>query len=142
MIRTGELRIGNKIIGIYEDYDDNESSEIVEVVCIDPTKEITEYEIWVDGSKESYDDFAPIPLTEEWLIKLGFECEDKVNGGYTIEINNNLKKKFYCSKNGTVALVEDLIKYNDFIIGTFRHVHQLQNLFFALTNKELKEINK
>ena len=63
----------------------------------------------------------PIPLTEELLFKFGFE---KAENG------------FWCPN--------ETLSYRDgyFGFGTDRHtkldfVHQLQNLYFALTNKQL-----
>lgn len=119
MVEPGELMIGNLILGIYEDDDDNETSEIVKVVCIDPTKEITEYEIWVDGTRDQYDDFAPIPLTEEWLIK----C-------------NVIKRSVY----GTtfIARIVDNIGIPDYI----KAVHELQNWYYWEFEKTELKIKK
>ncbi len=72
------------------------------------------------------EDIEPIPLTEEWLLKFGFEktwygVEDalielqKTEKGYILSIN--------C---------------NEYTEGKeFYYVHQLQNLYFALTGEEL-----
>lgn len=65
----------------------------------------------------------PIPLTEEWLIKFGFK---KINGyGYR-------KPNF----KGSIWSNPAIWKYNDFMVDV-KHVHQIQNLHFALTGKEL-----
>jgi hypothetical protein len=76
--------------------------------------------------------FEPIPLTEEWLLKFGF-VKSKVSSQFdkeklTIQIANELEYH----KKGRVyfnswAILEESIKY----------VHQLQNLYFALTGKEI-----
>tara|TARA_R110000796_G_scaffold58965_5_gene135843 strand:+ start:3162 stop:3488 length:327 start_codon:yes stop_codon:yes gene_type:complete len=67
-------------------------------------------------------DLFPIPLTEEWLVKFGFEnAEDDGVIGF-----NGLY--FWDREDG----------YSLIISGTpVKHVHQLQNLYFALTNEEL-----
>jgi len=57
-----------------------------------------------------YKDIEPIPLTEEWLCKLGFD-------------NNHWATKW---------ILEDMP-----IPTGIKYVHQLQNLYFALTGKEL-----
>ena len=64
----------------------------------------------------------PIQLTEGWLFKFGFY---------------NNKDKFYI---GEIQLYLDgNVWWNDEIINeNMLYVHQLQNLYFALTNKELK----
>jgi len=70
----------------------------------------------------------PIPLTEEWLLKLGFEYD-------TITYS----KEFL-----TLAKSERLTGYHVFINSLVNrlsnnvvYVHQLQNLYFALTGEEL-----
>ena len=68
--------------------------------------------------------WKPIPLTEEWLLKLGFERDNQANwklksGYHWIEIYS-----YHVYINGQqVVLIE--------------YVHQLQNIWFALTGKEL-----
>jgi hypothetical protein len=69
--------------------------------------------------------FEPIPLTEEWLLKFGFVTnpyEDRYEKG-TIHIECDK------TKGATYLWIENMphIKY----------VHQLQNLYFALTGEEL-----
>lgn len=65
----------------------------------------------------------PIPLTEEWLLKLGFE---KINStwcsiGNQFRINIDLNIEFHLNWLGIKV----------------QYVHQLQNLYFALTGKEM-----
>ena len=79
----------------------------------------------------------PIPLTEEWLKRFGFDCVDEINKGYTVNIHSYLDKRLYCSVSGLVALYEKINTKKDFIIGGIKYVHQLQNLYFALTGEEL-----
>jgi hypothetical protein len=70
----------------------------------------------------------PIPLTEDWLLKFGFAY----NKTYQIFDNDTI----------SIMKLEDLYYltadwYHIFYEG-FKHVHQLQNLYFALTGKELE----
>ena len=71
-----------------------------------------------------------IPLTEEWLIKLGFE-EDK-NQSFYFYKHNYYDIYIRIFKGGAISF----LMVNDYI--ELKSVHQLQNLYFALTNKELK----
>jgi hypothetical protein len=89
----------------------------------------------VDGSYkwESFslqDDVKPIPLTEEWLLKFGF---DKCLNGFWCpkELLNVKISKFSVTQIFLSGSDTDLA-FN----GT-EHVHQLQNLYFALTGEEL-----
>ncbi len=79
--------------------------------------------------QHSIDSIKPIPLTEEWLERFGFEnysinCD---NEGY-----NHIDVSFH-NKAITVYL-------NDYEISWVFHVHQLQNLFYYLCGEELKII--
>lgn len=73
----------------------------------------------------------PIPLTEEILLKCGFIKEKEEN------------KQFYqCYNKGNFQIHED--KGNFYYTAQWwvklKHLHSIQNLFFALTGEEL-EIN-
>jgi hypothetical protein len=77
-------------------------------------------------------EFDPIPLTEEWLLKFGFEdCRHNL-----MALRVNTFEFFFdkIDKCG-VNLYE---KWEGiFLCGGIKHVHQLQNLYFALTGEEL-----
>ncbi len=71
--------------------------------------------------------YNPIPLTEEWLLRMGFEVYEFDNG----EPNQ------YRFKSRLIVIRED--SFCDY--GTnvkIKYVHQLQNLYFALTGQELE----
>ena len=75
-----------------------------------------------------------IELTEEWFIKFGFE---KTWFGYEI-ISTGIEIEPL--KNGDYTIC---INSNEYHVGeSFKYVHQLQNIYFALTNKELKLIKE
>ena len=82
--------------------------------------------------------WKPIPLTEEWLERFGFEKRFE-------------KRYSFTSKDGvfhSINIEYDLVaKCVDLSIGQsdhhrlidhIKHVHQLQNLYFALTGEELQ----
>jgi len=71
----------------------------------------------------------PIPITEEWLFKFGF-LKDLDNDIY---LNINAYAFLYW-QNDRVELLDD---DNNFMISYCKYVHQLQNLYFALTGEEL-----
>ena len=72
----------------------------------------------------------PILLTEEWLLKFGFEKQ--MAWTYCIELKGNLKLVYYLGEKGWSIGNKN---YSDF--SNLQYVHQLQNLYFALTNEEL-----
>ncbi len=118
MIEAKELRIGNLVIS-------------------PSLNEITVNARWIleqhqcDLSNCEY--LKPIPITEEWLLKFGFK---KDNHGFVLHDKMSLSIHF-SKELGFVPCWQDFvlsIKYN------LKYIHQLQNLYFALTQKEL-EIN-
>jgi hypothetical protein len=91
----------------------------------------------------------PIPLTEEWLLKFGFEEIENLHTHWKSD------KGFFL--NGYIIFMEKIIgviigeksnsKFYDHsyqyrngigIIKQIQYVHQLQNLYFALTGEELE----
>lgn len=75
----------------------------------------------------------PIPLTEEWLLKFGFE--KKLNCSNMIYYI--LADKCLLEYNLTHNIADIVKKVNLDLFIDIKHVHQLQNLYFALTNEEL-----
>jgi len=66
-----------------------------------------------------------IPLTEEWLLKFGFikSSDNNYYKGGKFTIYNRF---------GNFGLIGGSLSWKE-----FKHVHQLQNLYFALTGEEL-----
>ena len=88
----------------------------------------TEGEIQIENGWQidEGEDVEPIPLTEDWLERFGFEYSD-LNG------DSGLWK---------IPPFQIYGKYNQFIYDyelDVNYVHQLQNLYFALTGEELKQ---
>lgn len=71
------------------------------------------------------EDFDPIPLTPEWLERLGF-IDDLpwAKGNFRVDSEN----RFH---------VVDGTGYSVIVARNIEYVHQLQNLYFALTGEEL-----
>ena len=98
------------------------------ITTIKDFKEI--YELIYSNSVE------PIPLTEEWLIKFGFKKQEDgflyiklKRMGTRLEIN--MKKKLIC-------LIHNGMPMDVVHLPYIKYVHQLQNLYFALTGVELE----
>ena len=100
--------------------------------------------IQVDGYKiaecEDYPNrFTPILLTEEWLLKFGFEKDvdnSFVLGNLSIFTDKRFKENvFIQTKTNRSFSGGQWVILNDLKI---QHIHQLQNLYFALTGEELQ----
>jgi hypothetical protein len=89
----------------------------------------------------------PIPLTEEWLLKFGFESWNCKGVDWIFEKviykELDIEQKMIISSSGTCCIEEQEdhpeVEVQKFIIRPDIHyVHQLQNLYFALTGQELE----
>jgi len=80
-----------------------------------------------------YKGIKPIPLTEEWLLKFGFKTDFYGGQGNVCYYASKGKFKIYS--------IEDNKSYQyDYTLNMFtmiKHVHELQNLYHALTGEEL-----
>ena len=118
---------------------ENPTHEEVKVVCIDPTGEVTGDEIWVDGTKDHYDDFQPIELTEEWLIK--FQLPKRkvliIGDSYYMEfsIRNDFEICCYMDKHGNCIFYGECGS-EDFFIIKCNTVHAFQNIYATLNPHE------
>lgn len=76
---------------------------------------------------------APIPLTEEWLIKFGFEVDAKDTlRSQRIKIETSYLNWY---DDGSYSIGK--FPFTIPLSGPIKYVHQLQNLYFALTGEEL-----
>lgn len=139
MINTNEVRVGNFVL--------NHKKE--------PTKVMQTLMDNIGGAINGWDEtnFDPIPLTEEWLLKAGFELYDYEPNEEGDEFPDFIymsykitppEKLYYYTITNTP---EDggyfdfciKVQFADYVmLSTLQYVHQLQNLYFALTGKELE----
>lgn len=108
MIKSNELRIGNYLYNPVQRINFKIDSRVIHSISNDEKRTYR---------NENYD-YQPIPLTEEIAFKLSYECLVEMacrfteDSKYRIEITSQELKKL--------------------------SVHEAQNLYFALTNKELE----
>tara|TARA_R100001244_G_scaffold132297_3_gene107953 strand:- start:3013 stop:3456 length:444 start_codon:yes stop_codon:yes gene_type:complete len=144
MIKANELRIGNLVMA---DAWRSEKKHLTKIETISKgwatVNGVDEYALCINygfvetgcsfGACIENGEVQPIPLTEEWLLKFGF---DEVK-----------RDSYYTGKNApfSVFFKTDIL-YNSIQrrwyffttpLNEIKHVHQLQNLYFALTNEEL-----
>ena len=112
-MKAEELRIGNWFRKIDDDGDRPEQVAPEDLLA------------WSKGAGYG----SPIPITAKWLERFGFRKH--VNGSYSIddylitfdEDGFRLEYGEYCTQGSLIDL---------------NHVHQLQNLYYALTGTELE----
>lgn len=155
MIAANELRIGNwvnvKVEGKDGLFDGNYQIEEIRKDVI----------LFNNGIHPAYRMLYPIPLTEEILLKCGFEYilpYDK-NDNWEMKLGNYKDSKedpkldgkdvlpVFCSssdliqegRGAYVAICEDSGSYlANMHVNEILYLHQLQNLYFALVGKELE----
>lgn len=114
-MKTSEFRIGNKIqcgseiVTIREIYNDEVDTPEHGIV--------TPHHPQVTG----------IPLTEEWLVKMGFEKKHYDESYYHVTRHHLYPRDYYF----VYRIPGSSLKQVGF-------VHEVQNLYFALTGEELK----
>lgn len=126
-MKASELRIGNLVKG-------NTGTETIRMILghvgykNDPSiHEIYKHLIGVEENGNQYNlaEIEPIPLTEEWLTRFGFWTVKGWDGyegfiKYGVELESNTN-----------------VPFRNYLDNEVKHVHQLQNLYFALTGEEL-----
>lgn len=124
-----ELRIGN-LVGIASSLNFSTGK----VTLISNNRILLENKISNKNHK-----FIPIELTEEWLVKFGFE-KAKHSHGYDCYIKDGFDFDIVSHGRYWVLAIYTDESCTDslyFAHGRFEYVHQLQNLYFALTGSEL-----
>jgi len=133
-MKAKDLRIGNYV---YDDYKEvHKVEQVSSKDCKDWNKQPEVILSKINGLKGFYqsNDVFPIPLTEEWLLKMGF-LQDKVS--YKID-NENFVFELYFYDAWNLNYVEKSNFGNGNVeLSGYWTIHQLQNLYFALTGEEL-----
>lgn len=126
MIELSELRIGNLVLGpLKKDF--GTVKRIETVVLIQHSLGHEDY--------FSPKEINPIPLTEEWLQRFGFKSDqNRFYMSVESDYGGGIDSLIVPGESVTVSCFD----CDDGRIGAkFPYVHQLQNLYFALTGTEL-----
>lgn len=127
-MKAQELRIGNLVIREAADGID----DILPVCKIDDAG-------FIAVTMGSYSNSCilsrvkPVPLTEDWLLRAGFELMD--NDGFWEHSSEPLFGFQVIENTGVVTYAP--IWDGSFTGAPLQYLHQLQNLYFALTGTEL-----
>ena len=132
-MKANELRIGNLLR-------DKVSKTELKVTGLNESDILTYV---IDRSKFPLKDgwaIEPIPLTEEQLLKFGFEklntmmsgCFVFQKGLWRVAIKDNIEKTY------DWVLWHERISPPTWCLSRFKYVHQIQNIYFSLTDEELE----
>lgn len=91
-----------------------------------------------DGIKCHYSDLEPINITEEWLLKFGFYYRSPgIQGADQWQGFGYWNKDGDITLRGDKSVIRGYLKLSGYWNSRIKHVHQLQNLYYALTGEEL-----
>lgn len=124
MIKAQDLRIGNYI-----------QDEVGSIFLVAGLQEVS-IMTTSGGGYFTEKIFTGVELTEDWLLKFGFQKTADLFIRSDIAVS--LKNKFLY-RNWVATDKEVYEKYTGWLpcASDLNYVHQLQNLFFALTGEEL-----
>ena len=126
-MKSNDLRIGNIV------KTENNTIDVFKLVSIGYdyvllTDEYNDYDSLIEELK-------PIPITEEWLLKLGFEYH-AFDKNYVIttkdDWHNSIKEI-----EGDWCYNNDSSDAGCYFVRDVKYVHQLQNLYYAINEEEL-----
>lgn len=79
----------------------------------------------------------PVPITEKWLLKFGFDKEKFTK--YIGKDAGSLWEISVLTNSENEVWAWNMDREMVCFLGKCEHVHQLQNLYFALTGQELTQ---
>lgn len=130
MIRSNELREGNKVISATHNLLNATVQNIMPHSGIVTLREVSTY--------DTFDKLDPIPLTPEWLERCGMELrdDDKV---WQIQVGNSSYLEIEAEEPFMAGVTPETWRDQCpvYIWADVVYVHQLQNLYFALTGQKL-----
>jgi hypothetical protein len=131
-MKENELRVGNYVEYNLSSgaFDDETEVKPLKVTGIDVSDRVHSFVLLSDGhGKYVFDELKPITLTGEILIRFGF---GRVGNTAYRTVTKNLNYQLFLSKTQNGYNTTDAV-----LLNPLQYVHQLQNLYFALTGEEL-----
>jgi hypothetical protein len=142
MLNARELRLGNIIFTNHYELVNGVAVLVQRITIIDSIlNDSINYDPIARESYCSIKDCFPIPLSEEWVRKFGMESLDMEIDYVEWGFDNGTNTLFHIIQDG---IGKDFPFYLEYDLGfgnerrEIKYVHQLQNLYFALTGEELE----
>jgi hypothetical protein len=131
-LKAQDLRVGNWVI-------ENEFPNIYSKI---QSISFTGYASSSYNDSINVKDLTPIPITEDILLKFGFEKTDDFGDQiYYALINRGNRHYYICFDHDDISFGLSVFNQCTSLIydsDSLQNLHQLQNLYFALTKKELE----
>jgi hypothetical protein len=148
-MKANELRIGSIVKSLVNDEDFSIVEEIGHRASLGYYVSLNNQHsgVWLEHKER--DLILGIPLTEEWLLKFGFEKSQEQ--WYTIKYftdcnlaTEQMAITYNLSSNRCAVFdaieetdIVNILSYPIYTSKKVLYVHELQNIYFALTKKEL-----
>lgn len=132
-MKANELRIGNWVQ--YPNYNKDGTVKyfkIRDIYTDDDKISLTDGRIQLPSSNLKY--IKPVPLTEEWLLKFRFV---KSSNKLMFLPMPKIKAELHYEKHNYGNVITIQSDFGMLIPDDIKYVHQLQNLYLALTGEEL-----
>jgi hypothetical protein len=128
---ANEIRLGNYVF------------HCKQVLCMDYN---AMHDTYIDND---FDELEPIQLTEDWVLKFGFEEVKGSDCDFKLQIQKNIgggNPEFdiwvdFGEEDGDGRLpmsIQIVSQDSEWLRTKVKHVHELQNLYFSLTGEELE----
>jgi len=121
MLEATDLRIGNKVATV-----NGETEEIKSILSDGVLTKL--------GCAWDYNEIYPTPLTEERLKRFGFKHVPNSEDQYLLQLKEG---ELYATPDQAGLYGAFLVVAGNVLTKPKKHVHQLQNLYHALTGQEL-----
>lgn len=134
MIDKRELRIGNKVGSPKHDL----SVATIQGMATNNIVMLEEVKTY-----DFFSEIEPIPLSDEWLRKFGFTTLDAESDIVVWGMDDNSNGEEFSIITDGLDAPKPIVYYFEYDLGyrdvrkEIKFIHQLQNLYFALTGEEL-----
>ena len=143
-MKAEQIRVGNLAYVTEYDNDDNITSQEAMPILSIPNGLEADYTFGIDGCPEDGCGVQPIPITGEWMIKLGFE-KKPIRDIYFIECGEYRLEVVVNGFSGSIEKEESswFVSINpgygnQSVTIVKQYIHELQNLYYELTEKDLE----
>lgn len=138
-MEINELRIGNYV----KHYDPINGTNIYKVYRINDSGSVSLND---KGQLASctVEDIQPIELTDELLVKIGFEIQGRyrkfTSYELVIRLSDSIVRIVYIVYNDGNPTIEIITfnEHNEYRNKDIKYLHQLQNVYYCLTGQELE----
>jgi hypothetical protein len=128
-MNANELRIGNLV-----NFESLLGAHNGGAICSISAKHVT----FKTGTEIPIEALKPIPLTEEWFLRFGFKLLAHKYREIKYGENQFMPKKYWSPVSFSLHSFGCISHFGGIVLpANIQYVHQLQNLYFALTGEEL-----